>query len=265
LMRFKQRLGSYHFSCQFLNNPISPEDADFKSEWLHYYEPVRREDGALLISRESHDGRVYKDFPIGNLQIAMAVDPAHSGNSGSGRARHAIVVWGQLDEDYFLLEAWAQQCTLGTFVDKIYEVAKRFRLRKVGVETVAGQIYLKFHLDEKNKIENNYLKIIELKGEVEGPDGTMTRKKEWRIRNVLSPLFEFGHVYVRRRHQDFIGEYNTFPRGKFVDLLDASAYIPQMLRHVGSRTQGMVQLAHNQQRARLVNAPYSSDNILRIN
>ncbi len=262
LMRFKQRLGSYHFSCQFLNNPISPEDADFKSEWLRYYSFIRRDDGAALIRRESHDGLVYKDFPIAHLQVAMAVDPAHSGNSGAGRARHAIVVFGQLDDDYFLLEAWASQCTLGTFVDKIYAVAKKWRLRKFGVETVAGQVYLKFHLDTKNAQENNYLKVIPLKGEVEGPDGTMTRKKEWRIRNVLSPLFEFGHVYVQRKHQDFIGEFNTFPRGKFVDLLDASAYIPQMLRHVGSRTQGITMLANNQMRARLVNTPYSTGDLV---
>lgn len=263
LMRLKRRFGSYAFSCQFLNNPISPEDADFKAEWLRYYSFERSGDGRVMITREPHDGLVYKDFHLGHLQIAMSVDPAHSGNSGSGRARHAIVVWGQLDDDYFLLEAWASQCTLGTFVDKIYEIAKKWRLRKFGVETVAGQIYLKFHLDTKNAQENNYLKVIPLKGEVEGPDGTMTRKKEWRIRNVLSPLFEFGHVYVQRRHQDFIGEFNTFPRGKFVDLLDASAYIPQMLRHVGSRTQGMMMLQQNQEGARRVNPPYSQ-NYLRV-
>ena len=265
LMRFKQRLGSYHFSCQFLNNPISPEDADFKSEWLRYYSFERADDGGVRIQQESHDGLHYKPFPYHHLQVAMSVDPAHSGNSGAGRARHAIVVWGQLDDDYFLLDAWAQQCTLGTFVDKIYTIARKWRLRKFGVETVAGQIYLKFHLDTKNAQENNYLKVIPLKGEIEGPDGTMTRKKEWRIRNVLSPLFEFGHVYVQRKHQDFIGEFNTFPRGKFVDLLDASAYIPQMLRHSGSRTQGAVMLAANQQRARLVNTPYSDNTVLRVN
>ncbi len=245
LMRLKRRFGSYNFSC--------------------YYSFERADDGGIRIQQESHDGLHYKPFPYHHLQVSMAVDPAHSGNSGAGRARHAIVVWGQLDEDYFLLEAWAQQCTLGTFVDKIYAIARKWRLRKFGVETVAGQIYLKFHLDTKNAQENNYLKVIPLKGEVEGPDGSMTRKKEWRIRNVLSPLFEFGHVYVQRKHQDFIGEFNTFPRGKFVDLLDASAYIPQMLRHTGSRTQGAVMLAMNQQRARLVNTPYSDSSILRIN
>ena len=264
LMRLKQRFGSYNFSCQFLNNPISPEDADFKNEWLRYYSFERASDGRVLVTREAANGLVYKPVPLGHLQIAMAVDPAHSGNSGSGRARHAIVVWGQLGEDYFLFEAWASQCTLGTFVDKIYAIAKKWRLRKFGVETVAGQIYLKFHLDTKNAQENNYLKVVPLKGEIEGPDGTMTRKKEWRIRNVLSPLFEFGHVYVQRRHQDFIGEFNTFPRGKFVDLLDASAYIPQMLKTHHSPQMNALMLAANQRGAQRVNTPYSDDRILRV-
>lgn len=264
LMRWKKRLGAYHFSCQFLNNPISPEDADFKVSDLSYFSFERDfATGRLLVNHEPKDGIIRKNLPVGHLSIAMAVDPNHSGNAGSGRCRHAIVVVGKSENDYYLLETWAQGVSYRAFVDKIYEVAARWKLRKFGLETVAAQKYLKFHLEEKNRVSGLRLKIVDLTGEVEAPDGTMSRKKEWRIRNILAPLFEGGQFFVQRKHQDFIQEMQTFPKGRFVDQLDALAYVPQMLRGNVSQAQSMLFLQKNQERAQLVNAPYSR--ILRVN
>jgi hypothetical protein len=274
LMVLKKRYGAYEFSCQFLNNPISPEDADFKTEYLGYYEFVRQNDGRAAVHFEVKDGIVRKDIPLGHLNISMAVDPTHSGNSGAGRCRHAIVVLGKFHDEksqqdmYVLLDTWAQACSLSTFVDKIYAMADKWKLRKFGVETSAGQVYLKFHLDQKNLVSNRKLDITPLKGEVEAPDGTITTKKAWRIRNVLSPIFENGQFFVQRRMQDFIAEYQTFPRGKFVDQLDALAYIPQMLRGSVSVALHNIQLARNLSRAQQVNKPYSygsRPNYLRVN
>ncbi len=262
LMRWKARLGAYHFSCQFLNNPASPEDADFRPEWLGYYILYRDLDGRATIKHDVKDGVVIKDLKVGHLAIAMAVDPNHAGNAAAGRCRHAIVVVGKStaqdkDEEYFyLLDAWAGHTSYDTFIEKAYEIARKWKLRKFGVETVAAQKYLAYHLRYRNKIESNPLTILELKGEVEAPDGTLTRKKEWRIRNVLSPIFEQGRFFVQAKFQDFIGEYNTFPKGKFCDLLDALAYTPDMLRHNMSHAESMLLLQANQERALRVNAPY---------
>jgi len=270
LMRLKARLGSYHFSCQYLNNPISPEDADFKTEYLNYFTFKRGADNRIMVVHEAKDGVVRKDLYLGHLSISMAVDPTHSGNSGAGRCRHAVVVLARHDDgedrgsDYYLLETWAQACSLSTFVDKIYEIADRWKLRKFGVETSAGQVYLKFHLDQKNLISNKKLDIVPLRGEVEHPDGTITTKKEWRIRNVLSPIAEQGHFFVQRKQQDFIGEYQTFPRGRYCDQLDALAYIPQMLRSTMDYNLHILLQAKNQQRAAQVNKPYSWSNLLRV-
>jgi hypothetical protein len=265
LMRWKKRLGAYHFSCQFLNNPISPEDADFQLDYLNYFSFEREHNtGRLQVNHEPKNGVIRKKLSVGHLSIAMAVDPNHGGNAGSGRCRHAIVVVGKNENDYYLLEAWAAAISYGAFVDKIYEVARRWKLRKFGLETVAAQKYLKFHLDQKNIASGLKLTILPLEGEVEAPDGTMTRKKEWRIRNVLSPLFENGQFFVQRKHQDFIAEYQTFPRGKFVDQLDALAYIPQMLKYNVSHAQSLLLLQRNQERAKLVNKPYAYSNTLRV-
>jgi len=258
LEKFKRRLGSYHYSCQFLNNPVSPEDADFQESWLNYYNLQLLPDGRIKVIHESKDGNVRKDLILGHLNAFMAVDPNHSGNAAAGRCRHAIVVVGMsADENFYLLDCWASHATYDAFFDKIYDVADTWRLNKAGVETVAAQKYVKYHIEYRNRTQGKRLRIIDLKGETEAPDGTVTKKKEWRIRNVLAPIFESGRFWTQRRFQDFIGEYSTFPRGKFVDILDALAYTPQMLKIPMTSQQFMGWQEFNRAQMRRVNAPYS--------
>jgi hypothetical protein len=256
LMKIKERLGSYHFSCQYLNNPAAPENADFKPEWLGYYE-LKEDVNGEYISHAVKDGTVKRDVRLNHLRIAMTVDPAHSGNAGAGRCRHAIIVLGlSSNGDYYLLQSWAKACGYDEFIKEIYSIAMRWKVTKFGLETIAAQKFLAYHIQFLNRLENRNLRIIELKGEVEGPDGELTRKKEWRIRNVLLPIFEAGRFYAQRKHQDFIGEYTTFPKGRFVDQLDALAYAPQMITLPQKQEFYLAAKQQNQRRLREVNAPY---------
>jgi len=259
LLRLKERLGNYHFSCQFLNNPAAPENADFKQEWLGFFSLDKDPQGRLFIKHEVQNGVVRPDSRVANLNIVMASDPNHSGNSGLGRCRHSIVVVGQsADGYYYLLDSWAQGIGYDAYIKEIYARAAQWKLRKFGLETVASQKYLAYHIDVMNRLEGRSLKIVDLKGEVEGPDGELTRKKEWRIRNVLAPIFESGKFFIQRRHQDFLGEYTTFPRGRYVDILDALAYTPQMIKLPYSYEMNMKMLQENQRGAALVGQPYST-------
>jgi hypothetical protein len=236
LAQIKTRFGSYWYSCQYLNDPSAPEDADFDNNWLRYYDIKHGNPYELgerdYVAHETHDGMVMKNLAIGHLKLCIIVDPQHSGNIGSGRSRHAITVIG-LDPNtnfYYLIDYWAKQASRLTMIDEIYNLAKRWRVRRVGVETAAGQGFLLDHLKYRNQNGDYQLKVVELKCEVEGPDGTMVRKKEWRIRAVLQPIFEAGRFWVQRNQQDFINEYKRFPKGQFVDILDTCAYMNEMLK-----------------------------------
>ena len=264
LMRLKERLGAYHFSCQFLNNPSSPEDADFRKEWLNYYTLGVDANSYPVIVCDAKNGKVFKDRRLAEMSIAMTVDPRHSGNDTAGRCRHAIVVLGSLiikegekeRQHFFLLDEWAQGTNYDTFYNKIYQMAKKWKIRRVGFESVAAQKYAIHHIQTMNKYQDWPISIVELKGEVEAPDGTMSRKKEWRIRNVLAPVFESERFWVQRCHQDFIGEYTTFPKGRFCDLLDAMAYAPQIMTNSMSTERVLALKQANWQRSKQVNAPY---------
>ena len=262
LDRWRRRLGTYHFSCQFLNNPAAPENADFKEEWLNFFEviePTQENSYKTTIRHEVRNGLVRKDFERSHLRIGMAVDPNHSGNQGLGRCRHAIVVVGlSAANDYYLLDAWAKAASYDEFYNQIFKLAAKWGLTKIGLETIAAQRYIGHHIQAMTRLKGQRLGIVELKGEVEGPDGEMTRKKEWRIRNTIAPIVESGRLFIQKRFMDFIGEYTTFPRGKFVDLLDAFAYIPQLIKAPTSYEANMRMLAANKQGARRVSSPYAA-------
>lgn len=256
LERWRTRLGAYQFSCQFLNNPASPENAAFAEKDLRYYSIIKGENDEKIIRHEVVDGIIIKDIKVSHLSVCMVTDPNHSGSEG--RCRHAINVVGlSSDGRYYLLDCWAEACEADKYIAKLYEVAENWNMHKLGIETVAAQKYLAYHINYRNRLENRNLRLVELKGEVDAPDGTITRKKEWRIRNVLSPIFESNKFFTQRRFQDFKGEYTSFPRGRFVDLLDALAYVPQMLRLPSSWVETQKWKMSNAAWARKINMPYS--------
>lgn len=269
LMRLKQRLGTYIFSCQFLNNPAAPENSEFKPEWLNFYElAYDNETGERVIRHHVSDGLIRKDINVRNLRLAMVTDPAHATNSTQGRCRHAIIVIGvSSDNQIYLLDAIAMQGNYDAYFDKLYTVAQKWQIHKVGFEAIAAQKFAIHHLLYLNRVKSWRIDVPEthqLKGEVETPDGTISRKKEWRIRNVLSPVFEFGRFWMQKGangiiHQDFHAEYTTFPRGRFVDQLDALAYAPQLVKQAPmSGKQYYELLARNRQQLAQVGRPYST-------
>jgi phage terminase large subunit-like protein len=261
LDRWRKRLGTYHFSCQFLNNPAAPENADFKEEWLNHFsieDPSEHNGFKTMIRHEVKDGQVLKDFPREHLRVGMTVDPNHSGNQGMGRCRHSINVVGEsADGNYYHLDCWAKAAGYDEFYNEILERMAKWKLTKVGLETIAAQKYIGHYLTKLAQFRGQRVQIVELKGEVEGPDGELTRKKEWRIRNVLSPIFESGRFYTQRKFQDFLGEYTTFPKGRFVDILDGLAYMPQLIKTPQRYEHYVQSLLANQRGAQKINQPYS--------
>jgi hypothetical protein len=245
LEKWRKRLGAYLFSCQFLNNPTAPEDADFKESDVRWFGFINDVEGQW-IHHEVVDGIVWPNLKPSAVDKVLVTDPAHAGQAGTNRCRHAICVVGQsVDDNIYLLDTWAQASNYDVYFDKLYEMAKKHRIRKVGFETVAAQKFAAYHLMYRNRYQDWKLKLIELKGEVEGPDGEMTRKKEWRIRTIIGPILESNKLWLRREQQDFLGELSTFPRGRFVDQLDAFAYAPQLLKRPVDFTTEQAMLARN--------------------
>jgi hypothetical protein len=263
LERWRRRLGNYLFSCQFLNKPVTPENADFHLDDLRFFSLEKDLKNGIeewTIHHEVTNGVIKKNLTVNHLNLCLVADPNHSGNSGSGRCRHAINVVGlSSDGDFYLIDTWAQAASYDTFYAKIYEFSDKWKIRKLGVESVAAQKYILHHIDFTNRLEGRNLKVIPLKGEVETEDGEVHKKKEFRIRGVLSPILETHKFWAQRKQQDFLGELTAFPVKDYTrDILDALAYAPQMLRLPAGFIKDMMWRAANAAGARKINMPYST-------
>jgi hypothetical protein len=230
LKKAQSRLGAYDYSCQFRNNPIPEGQAEFQLAWLRFYEtaPVSITDPRMRLLHNVYNGQVIPDLIPSNLNMVMLCDPAHvnkDDNKKGGRCRHAIIVVGyqQTPQRFYIFEAWAKACTYHDFVAKIYEYAKKYKLRQMWLETIAAQEYLKLYLDYRSEVEEIKLRVEPLKTD-RSPDAKFKR-----IRG-MNTYYQECQVWLHQRHQDFILEYCQFPYSKTFDLIDVFGYVPQTVR-----------------------------------
>lgn len=189
----------YHFSTQYLNNPIDPENADFRSNQVRFYEPG-----------SAHPSSLY-----------LTIDPAISLDRNADYS--AFVVAGMFaDRRIRVVDAVHKRLVPSELVDQIFELVKKWRLHRVGLETFAFQKTLKYEIQRQQRASGIFFSIDEL-GKRHSGRGEQVLSKEARIRR-LQPYFEQGLVEVRADMQDLVDELLAFPRGKHDDLIDALSY-----------------------------------------
>jgi hypothetical protein len=250
LLRFKKRLGSYFFSCQFLNFPIDPSKAKYKMGDFRYfhYEQVS---GAIAnpkglgIGQTPHqkrvvvrhhvvEGDVVKDVFPRNLDRFLIVDPNHSGEhkdklGEGGRCRHAAIVSGVHRDPrrVYLLEMWAEACGPDKFVKQIFDLAIKWKLDKIYIEAVGAQKYLLYHMryyinaNRRLRPELAQIQILELK------TSNAANAKVERIDSTI-PLVERHEVWLPAAGygvETFREEAEAWGQKKgLIDLLDVFGY-----------------------------------------
>ena len=246
LERWKRRLGTYLFSCQFLNVPINPAEVKFRKGDLRYYEFGYDKSGAVTdkkkrisIKHHVHEGDVIEDLMPRTLRRFMILDPNHSGNEG--RCRHAITVTGVMDDPrrIYLLDVWAQATGTDTLISTMFHMAYAWKLDEIWMETIAAQKYLKYHLDYMIKVglpsifageedkENKiaFCKRIQIR-ELKTPK--TKNAKQMRI-DGLGPIIERNELWVNTSgQQEFMEELESYPNGQLRDVLDTLGYGPQV-------------------------------------
>jgi hypothetical protein len=246
LARYRKRLGTYLFSCQYLNTPVNPAEVKFDKKNLRYYEFVKdlnysmtdvslfnqtstRIRNKVMIHHKVREGDVEEDIAPRNLKRYMIADPNHSGNEG--RCRHAITVTGVAENPrrVYLLDVWAQSCGTDQFIETMLHMAVEvWKLDEIHLETIAAQKYLKYHMDylikERARNDERYqrLRVVELK------TPKTANAKRMRI-DGLAPIFERGEFWLNSHGMDeFHEEFDVYPSGKLVDVLDTLGYGPSV-------------------------------------
>ena len=234
LAGLRVRFGLRGYSAHYLNKPMAEEEASFRAAWLPRFRTVVKEAGfdtqgktrqqTVIQHNAAKDGSVEADIPVADLRRILVLDPNHGGENG--RARHAAVVIGVRKgangmKRLYLLECWAKSVSHDSMMGEVGKLARRWRVQEFYVETIAGQDGWLAYFTRVLYEADPGITVRAL------PKERGAGAKERRILS-MSPLYERGQVLVRVAGagvEDFMGEYETHPQSRTVDLLDCVGYL----------------------------------------
>ncbi len=188
LEKKRQEIGSYAFASEYLNNPLTEEDAIFKESWFKYY-----------------------DYMPKLVDIAVGVDPA----TGKNKDFTAVVVAGKDREgNLYTLYIYNKHASPSELIEELIRINKTFKPRVIVFEDIAFQeVYKKFIL-EKASAQGEHLPIRGIKPKA---------SKEVRA-SKLAPLIENGLLLFKKGHKELLKQLREFPMSAHDDLVDALVY-----------------------------------------
>jgi predicted phage terminase large subunit-like protein len=185
------------FSAQYMNDPVHEDARSFDPAWFRFYTTLPEV-----------------------MRCVTAIDPAISQKKHGDYS--AIVTVAQ-DRAYnrYVVDARRGRWGIDELIDNVFDVYRRWKPVRVGLETVMFQKALMWPFREAMRREDTIIPIVELR-----PSSRVT--KEGRIQ-ALHEYFANGSLYLNKAHEDLLAELRGWPAIAHDDLLDALAYAMQML------------------------------------
>src|SRR5271157_4446650 len=203
----------------------------------------------MALHHETMAGETLEDIRAGDLDRVAILDPNHAGDRS--RCRNAIVVLGMYNRHdqprrIYLLDVWAKASSHEEWIAAAISdetgkrgLALKWRVHYLYIESqAAGQQGWYFVFKERlqailNKNRNEIVPTVRpLKTSREA------NAKATRIRGMES-IYENGFFWSRRRGQElFMEEYEKYPNGETIDILDLIGYSPQTWG-AGSRAEAL--------------------------
>lgn len=192
------------FFREYRNLPISTEDATFKTDYFQDY------------ADSDLKGRF--------LKYVVIVDPAKTVQMHS--ADSAIVCWA-VDQDgrklYFV------DCVAGKFrpddlYNEMFDMVERWKATILAVEVTSLNEFITQPIKNEMRVRGVFPRFVELNAR---------GKKEDRIA-ALAPFYRLGYIYHNPRVASKLeSQLMGFPRSKLWDVMDAAAYIVELMELEG--------------------------------
>lgn len=235
LKKERRLLGSRIYMAQIENETLDPSILDFQMQWLNYYQLEYDDDGKpwvvywetpAITEGVPEMGRKFLQVkaPVSSMRLFELTDPGLSEKSAEARTANLIVGCSRSSKKIFVLDCWAKAINVEHVPDIIVKKYIEWKPYRIGIESIAAQRLIGPTVRRIAATEYN----IRIADGVIIPCYTGRTAKEDRIRGALAPIFEAGHVYIRRDMHDFIDEYRKFPRGRYMDIMDAFSWIAQL-------------------------------------
>jgi predicted phage terminase large subunit-like protein len=196
------------FYQEYMNIAQSPDNAPFKPEWiqLHHYD-YERVNGQNCLVREVGDEK--KIIPV---DVYCGVDPA---SSLSARADFFVVATIGVDHDNnkYIIDIYRNRISPAEQPKILIDAYKKYRPRRMKVETVGYQEALRVAVRDLMREENLYIPGLE--------SGVKPRNSKSERLMSLVPLFAKKQFYFRPQDIEPQQEFLSYPKGKHDDVMDA--------------------------------------------
>jgi len=196
------------FYQEYMNIAQSPDMAPFKPEWIkmHHYD-YERKDGQNCLVRKKGDEEEIKP-----VEIYCGVDPA---SSLSSTADYFVVSTIGIDHDNnkYIIDIYRDRISPAEQPAKLIEVYKKYKPRRMKIETVGYQEALRTAVRELMLKDSIYIPGLE--------KGVKPRNRKSERLLSLVPLFAKGTFYFRPQDNIAQQEFLSYPRGKHDDVMDS--------------------------------------------
>ena len=196
------------FYQEYMNISQSPDNAPFKPEWvkMHHYD-FEIKDGQPCLVRT-----IDEEETIIPVEVYSGVDPA---SSLSARADYFAIATIAVDneDNKYIVDMVRDRLSPSEQPQKIIDVYKKFRPRRIKIETTGYQEALRTGVRSIMKEDGLYIPGLE-KGVK-----PRTRKSERLL--SLVPMFARGKFHFRPEDIKPQQEFLSYPRGKHDDVMDA--------------------------------------------
>ncbi len=196
LKRQRKAQGSYIFAHQYLNEIIPSEDQDFKKEWIKYYTELPK---------------IKHTFAFFDPAISLEDTACYTA---------LVVVDVDINNEWYVKVARRLRITATETIALIFKVHELYKCQVIGIESVAYQMALMHFLDAEMKRRKQVIPVHPINPGTDKSKGT-------RIRSLV-PRFEWGRIYLKQGLHELEDEYLKFPRGTFVDIMDALSSIEEI-------------------------------------
>ena len=216
------------FYRELRNLPISTKDSAFRTEYFKYYNiPLGKAVGEEDLKKLS-DAEVQQDR---NIETVVILDPAKTVKIHS--AETAIVGIGidLRNARLYIRDIISEKMYPDEIYDALFGMAINLGAKVIGVEETSLAEFIKQPIKNEMFKRGAFFELIWLKPRG-GADGAGRGKgKPLRIKELV-PYYRQGYIYhnascanITRLEQQLL----MFPRSKLWDIMDAEAYIIEML------------------------------------
>lgn len=207
LQQRKKEIGTSAFSSEYMNDPLSDENAPIKSDQIRYFDKCPED-----------------------CNFVMVVDPAYSEEEKSD-FKVASVIGLDMRHNRYLDYVIRTHAPSGEFIDSFLNLYLRYQGRITALGVPDSGTEKEFYNSVVKKITERGLAIalVPLKNQTITATNRTIRRKKDRIVAALQPIFEQGRYFIRKEHTFALDELLGLGFTRNDDVVDTMCYAEQIL------------------------------------